>query len=268
MTKNRYKIYFSISLFLILLNFQLPVVSVVESKEAISASKETQTIPPAPPPKKLLAIDPGHGGKDTGCKGLKDLAEKAITLKLALMVKEILSKNQNVNVFLTRREDVDLSAEKRVFLANSKGADLFLSLHINASFDRNQKGIEIYYYSEDNLGFASSQYQPQALNTEASNEEKKSLVLPWNEEQNLFIQKSFEVASFLEESFKTSGEVVFRSVNPAPLSPLTGTAMPAVVIEAGYITNPEEEAALTRDGYLKIIAIKIAEGIRKYFENK
>ena len=268
MTKNRYKIYFSISLFLILLNFQLPVVSVVESKEAISASKETQTIPPAVSPKKLVAIDPGHGGKDSGCKSLKYLVEKVITLKLALMVKEILSKNQNINVFLTRSEDVDLSDEKRVFLANSKGADIFLSLHINASFDKNQKGIEIYYYSEDSLGFSSPQYQPQASGMEASNEEKKSLILPWDEEQNLFIQKSFEVASFLEESFKTSREIAFRSVNPAPLFVLTGTAMPAVVIETGFITNPEEEVALTRDGYLKIVAIRITEGITKYFENK
>lgn len=259
MTKNKYKIYFFILLFLISLNFL--------SIEALSASKENQAASPAVSPKKLVAIDPGHGGKDTGCKSLKDLTEKVITLKLALMVKEILSKNPNMNVFLTRSEDIDLSPEKRVFLANSKGADIFLSLHINASFDKNQKGIEIYYYSEDSLGFSYSQSQPQGLNPEASDEEKKSLILPWNEEQKLFIQKSFEAASFLEESFKSSQEITFRSVNPAPLLLLTGTAMPSVVIEAGFITNSEEEAALTREAYLKVLAIKIAEGITKYFEN-
>ena len=259
MTKSKYKIYFSVLFFLIF--------SDLLSIEALSVLKETQAISPAVSKKKLVAIDPGHGGKDIGCKSPNGLTEKEITLKLALMVKDILSKNPVMDVFLARSEDIDLSSEKRVSLANSKGADIFLSLHINASFDKNQKGIEIYYYSEDNLGFSYSQSQTRSLNPEASDEENKSLILPWNEAQNLFIPKSFEAASFLEESFKSSQEIAFRSVNPAPLLVLTGTAMPAVLIEAGFITNTEEETALSRDGYLKVLAIKIVEGITKYFED-
>src|SRR3989304_8901713 len=102
MTKSKYKIYFSVLFFLIF--------SDLLSIEALSVLKETQAISPAVSKKKLVAIDPGHGGKDIGCKSPNGLTEKEITLKLALMVKDILSKNPVMDVFLpTKQENLPAS---------------------------------------------------------------------------------------------------------------------------------------------------------------
>jgi len=227
-----------------------------------SISKEN----PAKPAKKLIAIDPGHGGKDIGCKGSKGLTEKEITLKLSLILRGILLKKPNLNVFLTRSEDVEISSQERVSLANSKGADLFLSLHVNASFDKNQKGIEIYYYSEEILELPHSSTQAQVPNRGTQYGETSSLIFLWNEAQNSFIAKSREIATFLENILRNSEGLDFRAVKPAPLVVLTGTTMPGIVIEIGFITNPEEESALSKEEYLKNLASKLAEGVSEYLE--
>ena len=217
--------------------------------------------------KKLIVIDPGHGGKDAGSKGASGITEKEITLKLALILRDILTKKPNLNVFVTRNENnMDIPPEKRVSLANSKNADIFLSLHVNGSFDPGQKGIEIYYYSEETLELFNHAAPAQDINSRAQSEETNTPVPLWNEAQNASIQKSLKLAKILDNNLRESQDLEMRGVKPAPLYVLTGTMMPSLVIEAGFITNPVEGAALSRDEHLKAIASKLAEGIGEYFE--
>jgi len=232
------------------------------SPELSSIAKEE----PVKPNKKLVVIDAGHGGKDTGASGVSGLTEKGITLKLALILRDMLIKKPNLNVLLTRTENIDIAPEKRVSLANSKSADIFLSLHVNGSFDPAQKGIEIYYYSEENLELFLQASPGQTLSPKAESEETSTLISTWNEAQNAFIPKSLKLAKILDDNLRKLQDLEVRGIRPAPLYVLTGTTMPSLVIEAGFVTNTAEKSALARDEYLKAIASKIADGIGEYFE--
>lgn len=94
--------------------------------------------------KKRIVIDAGHGGHDPGAVGPNKLYEKDVVLDIALKLRELLQKNANYEVFLTRDKDVFIPLEQRTAIANSKNADLFVSIHANASSNRSAKGIETY----------------------------------------------------------------------------------------------------------------------------
>ncbi len=213
-----------------------------------------------------VVIDPGHGGKDPGCRNGR-LKEKHIVLKVSKLLAQKLKAKLGCEVVLTRRRDVFIPLEQRTAIANMKKADLFVSIHVNSSPRRRAYGIETYY-----LNFASDEeaMRVAALENAAS---ARSL----SELQDLL--KGILLNTKLEESRRLAEEVQRnlvrtlrrryrpvkdRGVRTAPFVVLIGTRMPAVLVEIGFISNSMEARRLRDPKYLELVAEGIARGIESY----
>ena len=210
--------------------------------------------PQKPSAKKIttICLDPGHGGKDTGnrVRGFFWHNEKTYTLALGQELRDQL-KRAGFNVILTRTKDETVSLADRPALANRRGADLFVSLHFNA-FPADPKSVEgPESYCITPVGAASSNAQGEGADfgaTTANRLENKSLLLAYQ------IQKSLVKNLGLED----------RGVRRARFEVLRGAAMPAVLIESGYMTHPIEGKRIFDSGYRKQLATAMVKGIMNY----
>ncbi len=214
-----------------------------------------------------IVIDPGHGGHDPGAIGLYGLREKDITLKVSKYLAEELRRSLSCEVILTREKDVFVPLIKRSAIANLKKADLFVSIHVNASPNRRARGIETYY-----LSFTTD---PEAMRVAAMENAVSNQSL--SELQNLLkkilrntkIEESRRLAARIQHHLVRRLSRKYRGVKnlgvkKAPFVVLVGTRMPAVLVEISFITNPTEARRLRSEKYLREIARGIAEGIRAY----
>ena len=219
---------------------------------------------------KTIVIDPGHGGKDSGAIGPTGLEEKVVTLKIAKLVKKMLEKRLHVRVILTRTKDVFVPLVRRPAIANSKKADLFISIHVNASPDRHARGIETYY-----LNFTTD---PEAMRVAALENAVSNKGLSDLQDlvkailANTKLSESRFLAEKIQESLvktlsKHYTHIVDRGVKYAPFLVLVGTRMPAVLVEVSFITNPQEEKRLRSKKYLMYIAKGIVNGIISYLHS-
>lgn len=226
-----------------------------------------------------IIIDPGHGGTDQGATYGK-ITESALTLQVAKMVADELKKDSRFSVSLTRETDVYLSLEQRVQMANAAG-DVFLSLHVNSSNDPKARGKEIYFQNQ----LPADQESLFLANRENQNEKFKSLpkeagvaatILSDKKEMNsdvraiiedLVRNHHFKLSGLLAESLfhNWNGEKFHRrrTIRQAPFIVISHINKPAVLIEIGYLTNPEEAKKLVTAEYQK----KIAIGIYRAFLN-
>jgi N-acetylmuramoyl-L-alanine amidase len=233
--------------------------------------KKKAEIPDAVSVKKRIVIDPGHGGHDPGAVGLHGLYEKDVVLDIALKLRDILSVNPLYEVFLTREKDIYIPLEARTAIANKKNADLFLSIHANASPQRKAKGIETYMLNwTDN----------EEANRVAARENKISLKKM--QEMNRQIDEIGGILGDLERQMKRDESVNLANhiqnsivesldnredlgVKWAMFFVLFGARMPSVLVEVSFISNPEEEKLLSDASYRVQIAQAIADGINRYF---
>ncbi|MDP3718433.1 MAG: N-acetylmuramoyl-L-alanine amidase [Acidobacteriota bacterium] len=213
-----------------------------------------------------IVIDPGHGGHDPGVLG-RGLTEAALVLDVALRLEKLLQKEPGLEVVLTRRTDVYIPLEERTELANRESADLFLSIHANASRNVAAKGIETYY-----LSFASSPEAEAvaARENSASNREMhqlpdiiKAITL------NNKLDESRDLANMVQESLvtslrKTNKEVRSRGVKKAPFVVLIGAAMPSVLAEISFVSNRQELALLKTNAYKQRIAESLFNAVMRY----
>lgn len=214
---------------------------------------------------KTIMIDPGHGGKDPGAiyKGIK---EKDINLKLAKILGSKL-KAKGFRVLYTRTKDIYVPLEERTVLANTKGADLFISLHVNAHKDNSVRGIEVYY-----LNFASTKNAIRVAARENAVSTKKiselQLILT-DLLLNSKIKESSELASCVLDSIlrRSKKHVLNNGVKEAPFYVLMGARMPAILIEIGYLTNKDDRKLLTSSKYLQQLSTGIVSGIVAYKES-
>ncbi len=218
---------------------------------------------------KNIVIDPGHGGKDPGALGSNGMQEKDIVLTVAKKVADILRKETAFNVILTRDRDIFLPLEERTAIANTREADLFLSIHANSAPNRNASGVETYYLS---LATSREEMQAAALENAASASRLSDL-------QNIL--KDLMQNSKIEESVRFAGSVQNELINglnrhyrvnnlgvkKAPFIVLIGAQMPAVLTEIAFLSNSEDEKRLRDDRYLDAVARHIAEGVRRYAAN-
>ena len=221
--------------------------------------------------KKRIVIDPGHGGHDPGAVGLHGLYEKDVVLDIALKLRDILSANPLYEVFLTREKDVYIPLEARTAIANKKNADLFISIHANASPKRKAKGIETYLLNwTDN----------EEANRVAARENKISLKKM--REMNRQVDELGGILGDLERQMKRDESVNLANqiqnsivetldnredlgVKWAMFFVLFGARMPSVLVEVSFISNPEEEKLLSDASYRLQIAQGIADGLNRYF---
>lgn len=211
----------------------------------------------------LIVIDAGHGGKDPGAiRG--DYEEKDITLATALKLGKYLEKD--FNVAYTRTKDVFISLGKRTKVANSKKADLFVSIHTNASKSKDAKGVEVFYYSK-----TSSDYAKSVAEFENSFDEKfgiketeaefivSDITYNQNKERSQILSKN------TAKNLAASTNFINRGTHGANFAVLKGSEAPAILVELGFISNSQEAKLLSKDSYQDKMAQEMAESIREYF---
>jgi N-acetylmuramoyl-L-alanine amidase len=210
--------------------------------------------------KKLIVLDPGHGGDEIGARGPEGGLEKTVTLNLARILASELQ--GNYRVVLTRTTDNRLSLENRTATANNLKADLFVSIHTGGSLVHSTSGTIIYHYQP----FSEEARRPTAgLSSTADNANAPIL---WDQIQNRYIKKSQILAGLVNARLTASGVVKESRVAGAPLVVLEGANMPAILIEIGYLTNPADEKNLHDQRFLTDLALAIRQGIDEYFEKE
>jgi N-acetylmuramoyl-L-alanine amidase len=217
----------------------------------------------------VVAIDPGHGGKDPGAVSADGrLKEKNLTLEIATMLKMTLeSKNPTLKVVLTRSDDRHLSLEERIAIANSANADLFISIHCNSAADASSKGIETYYFSKASSGAAmkAAARENGLPLSKMSDVEATLLDLMVTSKKSESAKLAISVHSALSRSQRKAGTTARdRGVRQAPFYVLLGAKMPAILVECAFISNKRERGKLTSPEYVASIADKIADGAANY----
>lgn len=224
--------------------------------------------------KRRIVLDPGHGGHDPGAVGPKNLYEKDVVLDIALKLKKVLMEDPFNEVFLTRERDIFIPLEERTAMANKKNADLFLSIHANASPRREAKGIETYLLNwtddEEAIRVAARENAISLKKMRAMNRQvdivdviKSDLIRENKRDESIklanYIQRS--LISNLDSDTKL---VLNLGVKQALFYVLFGAKMPSVLVEVSFISNPEEERLLSNDAYRTEIAKGIAKGLNTY----
>ncbi len=215
-----------------------------------------------------IVIDAGHGGHDPGTSGRGGLQEKDLVLDVALRLDRLVRQELGADVILTRSTDVFIPLEERTAIANSRGADLFLSIHANASRNSRARGIETYF-----LNFAQNPHAEAVAAREnaispATLKDLQNLVKAIT--LNSKIDESRDFASAVQEHMvagvRAQHAVPDRGVHTAPFYVLIGANMPAVLAEIAFVTNPEDEARLKSSEYRELLARSLLRGVKSYLE--
>ena len=212
---------------------------------------------------KTIVIDPGHGGKDPGAVS-QARQEKQIVLSLSKTLHDILVK-KGYNVRLTRETDVFLPLRKRTQFATNQKADLFISIHTNASTARSAAGIETYYLALASDESARITAMRENAGAEYNMKELDALVGRILKESKS--TESRRLAELIQAQLTSGKQVKNRGVKHAPFVVLIGTKVPAVLVEVGFISNPQEGKKLTTKAYQRQLATSIAKGIEQYIKN-
>lgn len=213
-----------------------------------------------------IVIDPGHGGHDPGAQG-KGVDEAELVLDVALRLEKLLKKTPATEVILTRRTDDFVSLQERTAIANREGADLFLSIHANASDTDQARGIETYY-----LNFANSMSAASVAARENAASGQTMGALPdfvkaialnnkLDESRDFAAQVQRAMMARLRGANKDLKDL---GVKQAPFVVLIGAAMPSVLAEISFVTNPREARLLRGNAYRQRIAEALLNAIRKY----
>ena len=222
-------------------------------------------IPPAHSLRLKVMVDPGHGGEDGGAKGFKGLKEKTAALEIARAVGAKLDAAGFEAVY-TRDDDTFIPLWDRARAANAQGSDLFLSLHLNAARAKAARGSEVYFLS---LGQGEDDEVVAAENAGAGSApgSPDSVVASILDDlaQKAFLQDSERLAVAIQAQLNRLAGIKERGVKQAPFIVLRGAAMPAVLVEVAFISNPKEEAKLNDPAFRTKVADAITLGVRRYF---
>jgi N-acetylmuramoyl-L-alanine amidase len=233
------------------------------------------TPPPEPPPLldlvppgslRTVVIDPGHGGSDDGARGPAGSTEKQVTLSVARRLKAALEGRLGVRVILTRDGDGAVGLDERAAVANNNKADLFISLHANASVRPVASGAEVFFLSLQEYGVEAQR---------AANAPRESLpvfgggtrdieVVQWRFAQARHIHRSEVLAKIVESALRERIALTPRSLQQAPFRVLVGANMPAVLVEMGFMTNPQQETQLTSDAYQNEVVQALVESVVQF----
>ena len=213
----------------------------------------------------VVVLDAGHGGHDEGARGPSGLREKDLVLDVTQRLAKRLER-KGVTVILTRTEDRFLSLEERTAVANDARADLFVSIHANASKSRKPRGIETYFASleaTDDAARATAERENSAFGAAAPNlgSDDPLAAILGDLIATQHLQESSEFAKLAQNELADIGRARSRGVKQAPFVVLMGVRMPASLLEIGFVTNPEEEKGLKRAKRRDEIARAISRAI-------
>lgn len=225
-----------------------------------------------------IIIDPGHGGdRFPGAVGPTGLQEREVTLAISLRLKELIMADEElsragVQVFLTRDSDREVSKEERAAFANQAKGDLYISIHCNGFDIRSAKGAETYFLSLkasdeharrvaeiENQGFEDHE---ETADNQGGDDGLKLILFDFIHKQ--YIAESKFLAEQIQGDFNSSINNGDRGVKQSPLIVLKGVAMPAVLVEVDFISNPEREALLKSPEYQHRFASSLLRSIKEY----
>lgn len=225
---------------------------------------------------KTIVIDAGHGGHDTGCKGVESL-EKDVALSIALKAGKYIEDNfPEVKVIYTRSDDTFIELIERANIANNAKADLFISVHCNANESTKPFGTETYamglHVSEANLKVAQRENSAILLeddykqNYEGFDPKSPEAYIMFSLYQNANLDKSLNLASKVQSQFEGRLQRTSRGVKQAGFLVLYKTTMPSILIETGFLTNREEEKYMVKEENQYYLASAIFRAFREYKE--
>lgn len=206
--------------------------------------------------RRIIVLDPGHGGREIGAQGADGTVEKAVALELAQLIAAELQGDYKVT--LTRTDDYHVDLDARTALANHLKANVFVSLHTGGSFVYGTAGPIVYYYQ--NASKSSSTWGEGPALQSGNNIRP----IPWNRLQDRYRERSRILAGMIHSRLSTMNSIKNSRVQGAPLAVLQGAHMPAILIEAGYLTNPAEEKKLRNHRFLMNVAAEISKGIEDF----
>jgi N-acetylmuramoyl-L-alanine amidase len=217
-------------------------------------------------------LDAGHGGHDSGATGPTGLMEKDLVLDVTRRVGKLVEQQLGLKVRLTRDADYFVTLRERTSIANRERADLFVSIHANAHRETATDGVETYFLSSEATDGAARQVaalengvvqleQPLGRGTGQVDIVKAIL---WDLAQSEFQTESSRLAEVVHDSMTHSLRISNRGVKQAGFYVLGGAAMPAILIEIGFVTNPKEERRLKDTKYRDEIARAIFAGLVEY----
>ena len=224
-------------------------------------------------------IDAGHGGKDPGAVSANGkVHEKDITLKVALMVGESISKKHpDVEVLYTRKTDKFVGVNERARMANRANADLFISIHVNAAKNRSAKGAETYTLGvedartersleiakrENGVILLEENYEKTYANFNPNSPESYII---FEYMQSEYVKESIHIAQYVQENFAKDANRHDRGVRQAGFLVLNATSMPSILVELGYISNNEESKYLASPSAQKRLSECISEAFSRYY---
>ena len=218
---------------------------------------------------KRVIIDPGHGGKDKGAIGSGGLYEKDLVLKIAKKLSQRIQQDLKIETVLTRQSDHFIPLEERTAIANTKHADLFFSIHINASPNHHTEGIETYFLNlatdEESIRVAARENATSTKRISDMQKILKDLML------NTKIDESSRLANHVQQNIiqalnEKYSPVKNLGVKQAPFYVLIGAQMPSILVETSFISNPRERERLSQDEYLNQIVEGLLKGIEGYIK--
>ena len=215
---------------------------------------------------RTIVIDPGHGGDEDGAKGARGTLEKTLTLAVARRVKSGLETRLGARVLLTRDDDRTLPLDERAAFANNNKADVFVSLHANASLRRTAAGAEVFFLSLDRADEEArrvAESEGVAMPVFGGGTREIDVIL-WEMAQTRHLVQSAELAKVLETQLRASVPMSPRPIQQAPFRVLVGANMPAVLVELGYLTNAEQESALASAPFQARLAQAITEAVARF----
>jgi N-acetylmuramoyl-L-alanine amidase len=248
--------------------------------EVLTATTETAPAPapPAPTPPteappildippaggmRTIVIDAGHGGAEEGARGPGGTLEKNITLSVARRLKASLEARLGMRVILTRDRDEAVALDERAAVANNNKADIFLSLHANASVRASATGAEVFYLSLADYGDEAqrvAQGEGEALPVFGGGTRDIEVIL-WEMAQARYIEQSALLARLVESGLRARVPMSPRAIQQAPFRVLVGANMPAVLVEMGFISNPDQEKQLASDAFQSTLVQALVDSV-------
>ena len=223
-----------------------------------------------------VVLDAGHGGKDPGTIGRKGTAEKDIVLDITKRVGSLLEENTHINVMYTREEDVFIPVWKRTKIANETNGKLFVSIHVNSNPNRNVRGFETYLLkpgkTDDAIEVASRENA--VIRMEEGKARKKYNAMTGENlimatmAQSMFMKESEDLAAYIQEELDPLLDSPNRGLKQAGFYVLIGASMPNVLVEVGFISNPNEERKLKSASYRQKVAKGIYSGIMRFRKSR
>ena len=221
--------------------------------------------------RRVVILDPGHGGIDPGTIGRRGALEKTLTLAIAKETRRALEATGRYRVFLTREEDVFVRLQVRVAFARQRDADLFISLHADSLSDRTVRGASVYTLSEkasDREADALAQRENKAdliagVDLDNEPDEVATILIDLARRETMNLSATF--ATLVLPEFQRAGKTLRKGHRFAGFAVLKAHDVPSVLIELGYLSNPADERQLTTPDFQKLIGRSIQKAVDSYF---